>query len=357
MHAETQLARPFALIAAMISGSMLAPAQDTKATPQDPPAAAAPATPARPASPTPTDPPASAPTAPGDDAAPEDADPELLRDALDDFWGDAPTDESGEPDTRAIDGFEMFPGFRPFSLRFDPRAFAGGSGGSMKMQSTTIENGVEKRIHVEVDADGKARATITAVEKNGDKSERKFEADSVDALRTQAPELESMLAGSTGQLAAPQLKRLHDLFGAWPFQDPRAQSAPRAHAAPRGLQRLPRRFVAPSQPGPGSESQGPRLGVQIRAIAADDPLRAHLRLEQNVGLLVESVVPGSLADRLRIERFDVITKIDELPIGDAADVLNALKEADDGLVEVHVLRGGKPLLLTAQTEVEPTSDV
>lgn len=334
MHAGTQFARPFALVAAIISSSMLTPAQDAKTpAPTPPPLASQVVSPA-------VEPPAAAPSdeTPSTDS---ELDDERLRDALEDFWGERTEAPGPQQDSqgRAIDGWGAFPDFQPFALRFDPRAFATGSGGAMSLRSTTIEAGVEKRIHVEVDAEGKARATITSTEANGDKSERKFEADDLDTLRRQAPELEALLGGSGAAPKLPQLQPFQDLFGAWPF------GRPGAAPAPRGLQRLPSR-AGTLPPVAPADANGPRLGVQIRAIPSDDPLRAHLRLERDVGLLVESVVPGSLAERLGVQRYDVITKIDALPIGDAADVLLALKEADDGLVEVHVLRAGKPILLT-----------
>lgn len=338
MNTEIQCARPFALMAAIVSGSMLAPfagpQQDAKAAPQDPPVASAPAQqnaapPAAPSSP---------PQA--DDDAP-DVEPGVVDDAFDDFWGDS-GDAAVDAPGRAIDAFRSFPGFRPFSLQFDPRAFAQGGGGSLSMDSTTIDNGVEKRIHVQVEPSGKARATITSTDAKGDRTERTIEADSLDALRSQAPELESMLAGPSIGGGQDPFQGLDRMFQAWPFGG--NARAPQQ----RGLNRLPRRPTAPPNVMP-AQPEGPRLGVQARLIPADDPLRAQLQLAPNVGLLVDAVVPGSLADKLGMQRFDVVTKIEALPIGDAADVLLALKEADDGLIEVHVVRGGKALLLTYET--------
>lgn len=333
MDVKAKFAQPFALVAAIVSGSMLAPAQEART-----PAAQSPQTEAPP--------PNAPPSAPDDQKALPDSSTDraddALQDALEDFWGQS-GDESDADGGRAIDGWGAFPGFKPFALHFDPRAFAAGQGGALNFQSTTIENGVEKRIHVEVGADGKARATITSTDPNGDKSERKIEADDLDSLRSQAPELNAALSGlSFGTSTAP----LPNLFQGWPFTTP-----PAPQGSPRGLRRLPLRpdSVPPAARG---DAEGPKLGVQIRVIEADDPLRAHLRLGPGVGLLVETVVPGSLAERLGIERFDVVTKIGDLPIGDAADVLLALKEADDGLVEVHVLRAGKPLLLTHEPDAK-----
>ncbi|MBK6940681.1 MAG: hypothetical protein IPH13_10855 [Planctomycetes bacterium] len=375
MNAKTQFARPLALFSAIVSGAMMAPAQETPhPAPQRPPAQA-PTPPAQ--APTlqaqaptlqaqaptlqaqaPTLP-AQAPTHPAqaplpnapqsahDDAeAPADSEPERddaqLQDALEDFWGE-PAEEAEANGDRAIDAWRAVPGFRPFALHFDPRAFATGTGGAMDFQSTTIENGVENRVHVEVGADGKARATITSTDPNGDKSERKIEADDLDSLRSQAPELNAALSGlSFGTATAP----LPDLFHGWPFTTP-----PAPEGSPRGLRRLPL-WPDSVPPMARGDAEGPKLGVQIRGIEADDPLRAHLRLESGVGLLVESVVPGSLAERIGVERFDVVTKIGDTPIGEAADVLLALKEADDGLVEVHVLRAGKPLLLTHEPDAK-----
>ncbi|HKP97079.1 MAG TPA: Do family serine endopeptidase [Fibrobacteria bacterium] len=81
------------------------------------------------------------------------------------------------------------------------------------------------------------------------------------------------------------------------------------------------------------------LGVSIQPIGPE--LAEELKLRDRKGALVGGVVPGSPADKAGIKRGDVITKVGDLEIKDANDLLNriALLIPNDW-VEVWVIREG-----------------
>lgn len=85
---------------------------------------------------------------------------------------------------------------------------------------------------------------------------------------------------------------------------------------------------------------GKRLGVSVRDEVPPD-VRAYLELEDGVGLMVESVQDGSLAQALGLQRGDIVTRIAGKPIGSPQDVQDALGGVAQGAeVEVAFVRKG-----------------
>lgn len=71
------------------------------------------------------------------------------------------------------------------------------------------------------------------------------------------------------------------------------------------------------------EAKGPTLGIYIRdEIPA--AIRSYLDLEEGVGLWIESVVDGSIADKSGLQAGDIVTKIGSKEIRSAADVRASL---------------------------------
>lgn len=95
--------------------------------------------------------------------------------------------------------------------------------------------------------------------------------------------------------------------------------------------------VEPPPPPPA----GKRLGIAIRnEIPAD--LRDYLGLDEGVGLMVESVSDGSLAQALGLQKGDIVTHIGEHTIGSPQDVQDALGPIAKGSpVEVRFVRKGE----------------
>ena len=89
-----------------------------------------------------------------------------------------------------------------------------------------------------------------------------------------------------------------------------------------------------------------QLGVVIQAFDRDDAKA--MGLPDTRGALVNSVQPGSPAQKAGIERMDVIRSIDGQPINDSSDlppIIGAM--APGSRVRVELIRDGKPRTLTA----------
>ena len=99
-------------------------------------------------------------------------------------------------------------------------------------------------------------------------------------------------------------------------------------------------LFAPAAPAPAPV--GKRLGIVVHPIPAE--LREHLDLEQDSGLMVESVQEGSLAESLGLQRGDIVVEIESTAIGSAMDVQKVLGGIEAGKqVEVKFLRKGKEM--------------
>lgn len=106
------------------------------------------------------------------------------------------------------------------------------------------------------------------------------------------------------------------------------------------LQPAPAAPADPTAPADQSPPDGKRLGVYVRPeIPAD--VREYLGLDEGVGLMVESVQPGSLAQSLGLQRGDIVTKVAGKAIGSTEDVQQALGGVETGKpVEVVFVRKG-----------------
>ena len=160
---------------------------------------------------------------------------------------------------------------------------------------------------MQVGPDGRVKVTRKKIV-DGQESEESYEADSMEAFRAQYPEVaaelgvgDRLLGGRWGALELPRL----------------------------GLGSGPRSLVLP----PAQQSpDGPTLGVQVRVLGDGDAPAA--------GMLVVSVVPGSIADSLDVRSGDVIVKVAGRDVAEPSDVRTALEAAGDTPVDVVVLRRG-----------------
>jgi predicted metalloprotease with PDZ domain len=90
----------------------------------------------------------------------------------------------------------------------------------------------------------------------------------------------------------------------------------------------------------------PMLGVHVTEITAE--LREHFGADADTGLLIAKVIEGSPAEDAGIETGDVIVAVDGRPIEDGSDIKRALKGREGDVVEVEVIRDGRPLRLDAE---------
>ncbi|MFO1011007.1 MAG: PDZ domain-containing protein [Planctomycetota bacterium] len=157
---------------------------------------------------------------------------------------------------------------------------------SMKMGPDGVEVTVEE-------GEGDARHTQT------------YKANSLEELLEAHPELADRIHGDGSNLSfGPGVRTFH---GSTPF------------AAP----------ARPLLPGI-SGRETPRLGIQCTQPSADEA--KELGLDEGVGLRAETVVAGSLAERLGIQKGDVLVELNGTKITkreDVAEVLQARKSGDE----------------------------
>ena len=179
-----------------------------------------------------------------------------------------------------------------------------------------------------IDEKGKVKLTV----KDGaDAAETTVEAQSLDELRKAHPDLAKRL-----EEYVPQGGGRRFVFS-WP-----GHRRDGGAAAPGLLD-----GEEPLEPfGQAVEVPGPVLGIGWAPVP--DVLRDQLDLPASAGMVVDSVTPGSLAQKLAVRRNDVLVKIAGRPVAGPPDVRKALEGVPTGeTVEVEVIRKGKSVTLTA----------
>ncbi len=212
-------------------------------------------------------------------------------------------------------------------------AFGGGLGAAPGAQGSfrTFRSDAEGSTGYElkVDADGHVTAKITR-DRDGERTEETVEAESMEQFKAEYPEVAKGLGLDFDVFGGPGSGfglRVGPGFG--------------PGSGFGGGFRMPRSIQPWSDPGSAlRQVGGPRLGVSVRAIEEGDPLRAHVALDPGIGLLVEQVVPGSLADELDVRRNDILVEVGGVEVGSPADVRAGLEASDSDGVEVEVIREG-----------------
>jgi serine protease Do len=131
--------------------------------------------------------------------------------------------------------------------------------------------------------------------------------------------------------------------------------------APRTVEvKLEARAADQEQPGQGSG--GPRPGQPDRSTETEDGLlggatlheltpalrqRLDVPADVTAGVVVERVAPGSGADKLGLQRGDVLVEIDRRKVSSPAEVRAASKQLGDA-VAVRIVRQGRSLYLASR---------
>lgn len=76
-------------------------------------------------------------------------------------------------------------------------------------------------------------------------------------------------------------------------------------------------------------------------------VRAHVRLEEGVGLLIARVQPGSPAAEGGLEQYDIVTRVDGDPVSDIRQLAEAVGDVGErkGRLTLQLLREGRPRTL------------
>ncbi|MHC4473038.1 MAG: HEAT repeat domain-containing protein [Planctomycetota bacterium] len=197
---------------------------------------------------------------------------------------------------------------------------------SVRSPSRSVKGVVERngeRLEYELTKDGHVTVKVT---KDGET--KTWEAESLEALKEKSPEAYERVRPHLGRGGLFRLEgdpfRFRLILPPW--------------AEPLTPRELPPAEKRQAPPG------GFRLGIWVGDVS--EPLRVHLKLGKGEGILVEDVVPGSLADRMGVARIDVIRAVNGVPVGSAAEVRKVLMEIEEGgKVDLSVIRKGDPLKL------------
>ncbi|MBM3974981.1 MAG: PDZ domain-containing protein [Planctomycetes bacterium] len=194
--------------------------------------------------------------------------------------------------------------------------------GGGRSQGMSMQIGPDGAVRVEVEvrgADGKAEKKV-------------YEAPDMDSFQKQHP---GVLQRNGVGFAFPGggMGWFRGFGGQMPLMAP-----PPVTGRARADQRAPDVLVEPAEPI--APPAGKRLGVTVRDEVPPD-VRAYLDLDDGVGLMVERVQDGSLAQALGLQRGDIVTRVAGKPVGAPADVQDALGAVAQGAeIEVDFVRKG-----------------
>jgi hypothetical protein len=214
--------------------------------------------------------------------------------------------------------FETFD--RDFAVRLPQFEFRpGGQGGASS--GTIVEN--ENKLSWTIDAGGRVKVTV---QDGKDAPEQKYEAESMEALKREHPDVAKRLETVTGG----------DWTTIW-----RGSMSPRVRIerGPRGSEPkldAPFDFGAPATPV---------LGISWSPVP--DVLRDQLELGTG-GMVVEQVVEKSLAEKLGLAKHDVLLEVQGKPVAGSSDVRALLENSKEGeKVTALVVRKGQRKTLEA----------
>jgi hypothetical protein len=215
----------------------------------------------------------------------------------------------------------------------------------------TPRRSVNRGVEVQM-ADGRVKIRVRTIE-DGKEVVKEYEGESLDQLRKDHPELNEVLGGfrfrvqrggafdfDMDEFWKERDRAFNDEF--WQNlhrdleRDIERQRRWLEHSRKRMEERL--REDAWDLEFGEATAAGPRLG--IRTSRPDAVVDAQLELAGK-GLVVESVEEGSLAARLRLERYDILLELNGVEIRAPQDVAKALAAAGDGKAAAKVLRRGK----------------
>jgi hypothetical protein len=209
-------------------------------------------------------------------------------------------------------------------------------------QQIEVGRGTSQGMTMKVGPDG-VRVEVKQKNEKGEIEEKAYEAPDLESFRQQYPGVLEQ-NGLGLQMWFDRSPNLRMPLYTWPMV--RGQGTDKL-AQPHLLvpQVEPPQADEPATVAPPPDDR--RLGVTIRPEISEE-LREHLGLDDGVGLMVESVQPGTLAESLGLSRGDIVVRIGSESIGSAADVQKALGAIEaNAKVEVHFLRKGAEKTATA----------
>ena len=206
-------------------------------------------------------------------------------------------------------------------------------GGSITLQGTVVRG--DRRLTWRRAADGSVRVTVRV----GEGDEQTFEAADMEAFRAAHPdvaaELDAIVPTWTGAPTVRMWDRVPEFRippSVWRWWHDESDAVAPGTESPS--------TATPPQGQAGAG--GPMLGIQWGPLSP--LLRHHLQLG-DTGVVVERVLPDTLAARLRMEEMDILISLAGSPIRGRADIGDALgkaqREAPGTAIQAVVVRRGE----------------
>lgn len=217
-------------------------------------------------------------------------------------------------------------------------------------------SGTSQGMSVQIGPDGAVRVEVQEKNDKGETDKKVYEAPDMETFQRQHPgvlQQNGLFFNLQPFTQLPGSNSFRGFVGPtmrdWTF-DWNDHLQRRVLRSPKGVSPNRAPAGAPVDPAvepPAPPPAGRRLGVSIRPeITAE--LRAYLGLDDDVGMMVESVQPGSLAEALGLQRGDIVTAIGSRKIAGPDDVQGALGAIAKGKnVEVKFVRKGAEKTATA----------
>ncbi len=278
-----------------------------------------------------------------------------------------------------------------------PRGRAGRSLHSFNIRINPGANG--NSVIITQDGTGRVSLRVTE-EKDGKRVTKEYEAESPEAFKKKYPELAKQYG--VGEAGAPRVlrdfmpkgrawdpwnfdedffdrdwpkgfgremdkiqermrKQMDDLFRRhdlkpwgwrprlrdWKENEPPARSPEEAEEQAREAGPAPE-----ARPEPRGQVRPATLGVRVAEVAP--ALRAHLKLGEQEGVLVEEIVPGQPAEKSGFKTHDVIVGVNGKTVKGVWELRRVLRESAesdaDGVLEIDVIRGGAKQTLPVKME-------
>jgi PDZ domain len=122
---------------------------------------------------------------------------------------------------------------------------------------------------------------------------------------------------------------------------------------PNGIRDLVIRLAEPAEVHGEALATTSHYRIGVKCAPAGEALRAQLPdLPKDQGLLVEQVIADGPAAKSGIKDHDVFVSVGDKPLGQVADLTNAIEAVKGAELSIKLLRGGKPIIVTVKPEAQ-----
>ncbi|MDH3590333.1 MAG: PDZ domain-containing protein [Planctomycetota bacterium] len=194
--------------------------------------------------------------------------------------------------------------------------------------------------------DGKVRVTIGKMV-NGKEEKKTYEGTSLEELKKKHPEVRDALGGTTMQFRFGNRRDPFDMDDFW-----RGFNDNELRKEMKELEELMKRMRLNTLRGPWLRGRTQQATQGLLGATVTRPSRvldAQLQLRGR-GLIIETVEKGSRADKLGLEKYDVLMRLNERDIANVRDVQGVMAAADKtgAALTARVIRRGQTIKLKTE---------